>query len=502
MQLYWQGTGSYFFTPEHEAIIADLEKILLLPIGHGDVYRNIKRAERHYKQQQIAHDITFEQLSKLEERFPNHPNLYIKTDFQRMYPHGSLASHIVGYLGNSIDHQLHGKMGLEQICEQYLKGQQGLILATVNSVGRTLTQKEIQAAQEGQHIQTTIDIPLQKLCERVFPEEYAGAMIIMHPTKGDILAVVSRPIFNPTLFLSPIKREHWDTMQLDQPFINRAFNASYPPGSIFKLITVSAALEHDIITPQSTWHCNGFITYANRRVWCHNKHGHGILSTLQAVAHSCNIICYDIGKKIDVDILAHYARMFGLGQKTNIPFPEQAGLVPTRGWKRAMHRQPWWPGETLSVSIGQSFLLVTPIQVAAMISSIFTGSLPTPRILIAEPIQHKPLPITPETRTVLQESMRLVVTTGTGKQVNTIKDYTIFAKTSTAQTSSLDKRSLGNKYLEHGWFVAYIQYKDTPPLTIVIIAEHSGTSKAATTIAKNFLLEYKKKIDQDGHIVS
>jgi penicillin-binding protein 2 len=198
---------------------------------------------------------------------------------------------------------------------------------------------------------------------------------------------------------------------------------------------------------------------------------------------------------MDVDILAEYAHMFGLGEKTNIILPEKSGLVPSKEWKLTNKGERWWAGETLSVSIGQSFLLVTPIQVAAMISSIFTGFIPTPRLLTAEPIQNRPLKIAPTTRDFLQKSMKMVVTVGTGNRVNKIKDYVIYAKTSTAQTSALDKRLLGKKYLEHAWFAFHLQYKNNDPLTVVILAEHLGSSQSATAIAKNFLLEFKQLLD-------
>lgn len=497
IQLYWQGTGTYFLNDSHTTLLRKLEAILNTTLTLNPLHRHITHAERHYKELLLTRDISLESLSKIEECFPNHPNISIKTDFQRLYPYSSSASHLLGYLSSSIDIEPHGKMGLEKLFEECLKGQHGSYINTVNSVGRKLAQKEITAARVGKNIQTTIDISLQQIGEKVFSPEFIGAMIIIDPANGDILAVISRPTFDPNMFLSPIPADQWKELQEQKPFLNRAFNASYPPGSIFKLITVSAALEHNMITPETEWTCKGFINFGNRQVWCHNKHGHGRLNTTQAIAHSCNIVCYDIGRKIDVDVLAHYARIFGFGEKTHILFPELNGLVPTKGWKRITKNEPWWPGETLSVSIGQSFLLVTPIQVAVMISSIFTGHLTTPRLLSVEPITHKPLAISPETRLLLQQSMKLVVTTGTGKQVNTVKDYVIHAKTSTAQTSALDKRTLGSRYLEHGWFVAHLQYKDTPPLTIVIVAENSGSSKTATIIAKNFLLEFKKKIDQE-----
>jgi len=499
INVYWQGTGSYFLTQKHHQLLNSLETIFnkqqtnsLLP--NKIIHAELIHAERYYKEKILAKDISLEQLSKIEESFPLHPNIRLKTDFQRLYPNTYSAGHILGYLSRSIDNESSGKMGLEKVLEQNLKGEPGQWLATVNSVGRKLAYQEIKAARTGKNVETTLDITLQKICDEVFPADYEGAMIVMNPLNGDILALISRPTFDPNLFLSPISTKDWHALQEKKPFINRAFNMTYPPGSIFKLITLSAALEHNIVTPESECNCRGYISFGGRNIQCHQKWGHGKQFLSQALANSCNIICYDIGKKIDIDILAHYAHLFGFGQKTNIFFEEQQGLVPSRSWKRIAKNEPWWPGETLSVCIGQSFLLVTPIQVAAMISSIFTGYLPTPRLLMAESIQKKPLTITQETRNFLKKSMQLVTTAGTGRGAS-IKDYQLYAKTSTAQTSALAKRTLDKKYLEHGWFVAYAQYKNSQPLTIVILAENSGSSKIATKIARNFLLRFKELID-------
>lgn len=261
------------------------------------------------------------------------------------------------------------------------------------------------------------------------------------------------------------------------------------------MVTVSAAIENNIIPVESLWECNGYTMFCNRKYWCHRHYGHGHLTTRQALAQSCNILFFEIGKKISINLLANYAHRFGLGQPTDILFPEKTGLVPTTEWKEQVKGERWWTGETLSATIGQSFLLVSPIQIARMIASIFTGYLVKPRILSNEEIEMQPLAIEPETRSFLKDSMKKVVTKGTGRRVNTIKDIEIFAKTSTAQTSDKKKRHLGNQYLEHGWFVAYVKYKNARPFTLVILIEHAGASRVPTLVAKNFLIEYKKMID-------
>ena len=497
LNVYWRGTGNFVLNDEQYKILAHLEKILNVPIiDNNSLQTRIMYTERQFKEVRIASDINIEQLSKIEELLPHHPNITIKTDFKRHYPFTSCASHLVGYLGNSIDVGTHGKMGLEKTFEHILKGKDGTIIKTINSVGRKLAEKEINTSLAGDTIKTTIDIELQQLCERVFPEKLTGTFIIMDPHKGDILSLISRPNFDPSIFLQSIPLKYWQSLQEKKPFLNRALNACYPPGSIFKLVTISAALEHNLISPESLWHCDGFVYFGKRKYWCHKRQGHGELTTTQAVAQSCNILCFEIGKQIDVDLLAEYAHKFGLGQKTNSIFHEKSGLIPTRKWKQEVKNEPWWPGETLSVSIGQSFVLTTPIQIASMIASIFTGTIPTPRFLTVERPQYRPLDIKPETLEFLKKSMKLVVTYGTGKRVNTIKDFEIYAKTSTAQTSAFSKRNLGTEYLEHGWFVAYIKYKDTQPLIIVLLVENAGTSRVPTVIAKNFLIKYKYLIDR------
>ena len=333
------------------------------------------------------------------------------------------------------------------------------MLTTVNSIGNPITSTELEHARAGNDIVTTIDIDIQKICEAVFPQDSNGAFIVMNPLDGSIKAMLSLPAFDPMLFLNPISSETWSLLQVRQPFINRALGALYPPGSIFKLITTSAALEHQIISENDTFNCKGYYLFAKRKYWCSHKWGHGRLTTQQAVAQSCNPFFFEIASNLDVDILHDYAHRFGLGEPTEIILPEKEGIVPSRAWKRVARGESWWQGETLSAAIGQSFLLVTPMQVARMIGSIFTGYLVRPRILESESVYTKPLGIKESTRTFLQSSMLATINEGTGRGLKNVKDIEVYVKTSTAQTSDLQKRLLGKEYLEHGWAVGYFVIK-------------------------------------------
>jgi penicillin-binding protein 2 len=493
ISVYWHGTIQKTSPALMTSVLQNLQEILECSLLDNQPFMSaIKKANHAGNACLIKRDLSFEQLSKIKEQFPNHENLSIETDFERFYPHCSHASHILGYLGR-IDISNIGRMGLEELLEERLKGRPGTMQTTINSLGTQISHVELTRALSGADIHTTLDLSLQRIVETIFPENTSGTIIVMNPINGAIQALVSRPNFDPNIFLHPLSTETWSQLQENKPFLNRAFKACYPPGSIFKLITTSAALELNMITTASTTYCRGYSTFAKRQYWCNQRHGHGTLNVEQALAASCNIPFFEIGKHINIDTLSDYAHRFGLGEKTNIILSESSGIVPSRAWKRQHKNEPWWPGETLSVAIGQSFLTVTPIQVARMISSIFTGYLVNPRILVDEPIVTKPLDISTSTLTFLRETMRAAVEQGTGKRAKN-KSFTIYGKTSTAQVSDLSKRNQGTHHMEHGWFVSYIQYHDLTPLTMIILLENVGTSRFATPVAQKFLIEYHKLI--------
>jgi len=496
--LYWQGTGKHSLREKQKNVLQTIGKILGNDTITKDetVIQNIKYAEKSHKKILIKSDITFDQLSKIEEQFPHKKSILISTSFKRFYPYQSFASHLLGYLGR-INLEPGGKMGLEKIFEDTLKGKNGSLIKTINSFGKQLSETTIEQAFAGRNIKTTLDIDMQKILEDIFPTNETGTCILMNPKDGAILALASKPNFDPNIFLSPITKKDWSNLQENHPFLNRALNACYPPGSIFKLVTTSAALEAGILDKDQTWECKGYVTFVGRRYLCHKLQGHGALTASQALEQSCNTFFYDLAQKIDIDLLADYAKRFGLGEKTNIILPEKRGVVPSRQWKLDNRGERWFKGETLSASIGQSFLTTTPLQIARMISSIFTGYLVNPRILKQEPVITQPLAIEPKTLEFLKQSMKKVVTQGTGKNISRITDWEeIYAKTSTAQTSALHKRRLGHKYREHRWFVLYFRYKNNEPLTMVTLIEHSESARSAKNTAKRFLISYKRLIDK------
>ena len=487
--LYWIGTENRNLTESQNKNLAKLQEII--SELSEDLINDIKQSERFAKKLLIKSDISFEELSKLEEIFASNENIKIENDFKRFYPYQNLACHIIGYLSQANIESI-GKTGLEYLFENELKGQRGKLSSTINALGKKLSQREIEDSIAGQQIKTTLDLRLQQIAEQSFPTEYSGSIIIMDPYDGSIKALTSRPNFDPNIFLKSINHDQWQELQKERPFINRAFSASYPPASIFKLITIIAGLEEHVIDQETETFCKGHTMFAGRKYHCGIKTGHGKLNIKDSFAQSCNILFYRIGKHLKVDTIAKYAYQFGLGKKSGVIFPELEGLVPTNRWKIERFGERWWPGETLSLSIGQSFLLVTPIQIAKMISAIFTGYQVKPRMLESEPIEKTETNIKRENLNLLQSLMKKVVKSGTGKRVSTINDMKVYAKTGTAQTSALEKRKLGKEYQEHAWFVSYFSYKNNKPLTMVILIEHAGNTRPAVSCARAILLKYKK----------
>ena len=493
--IYWHGTGNRHFSPEQEELLYALQAITDHSFDETTM-QAIKQAERFRKKTAILNDLEFSKLSQLVEKFPNNQNMIIENSLKRHYPYKNLACHILGYI-SSIQLEQSGKMGLEKLFEVNLKGSQGQLIKMLNSFGSNLYEHEVKQALAGKDIQTTLDLSLQLLAEQSFDTHQTGALILMDPQDGAIKALVSRPTFDPTIFLSPINTTDWHALQEKQPFLNRAFNACYPPASIFKLISFSAALEHGTLSPDTLIECKGYMKFGGRKYHCGKRAGHGILTVEQAVAESCNMLFYEIGKSITIDDLADYAQRFGLGSKTKVLLGEQAGLVPTRQWKMNQKGERWWGGETVIASIGQGYLLATPIQIACMTASIFQGYLVTPRILVDEAITMHPFSIQYSTRKFLKKCMKAAVSYGTAKTLNTIEDIKIYAKTGTAQQiSTAAQRRLGDQFKEHIWFIAYFRYKQEKPLVLTLLVERAGNYRIATALAKRFFMRYRTLMAQ------
>lgn len=493
--LLWEGRGTRLTPAEHTA----LKQLLLLCKLDQEILPDIEQAERRSQKYKLVNDISYEQLSEVLEKVPASKNLVIKETYERSYPHNNTACHIIGYL--SVKDSLQGKMGLERLYEEDLQGHAGQKLKVTNAIGNPLHAHMVSHALAGKTLQTTLDLTLQQIAEDVFPSGYEGSMLFMDED-GALEVVLSRPSFDPSIFLKPISHAQWNLLQEKKSFMNCAFSACYPPASLFKLVTLAAGLETGIVTPHTPWHCKGYTDFKGRHYHCNNNTVHGQISTKQAFAQSCNQPFYEIGKRLSIDTLARYAQDLGLGSKTGILFPEQSGLVPTSQWKKRVKNEPWWPGETLSAAIGQSSLLVTPLQIACLVSALCTGYRVRPRILTDEPIVHELLSIKPSTLMYIQECLQGVIIQGTGSTLASLKGFKLKGKSGTAQVRSRHTDVMRRKDMPHGYFTAHVQYRNEKPRTLVIFIEHAGSSSHAIRVAYNFLARYALAIEKQSITIS
>lgn len=450
------------------------------------------------------------------------PGITVDTGLRREYVYKDVAAHIVGYIGEISKQELDGgtfpgaisgdnigKMGIERAFDTYLRGTAGGRQVEVNAVGRVQkTLKEILPDQ-GHNIYLTIDIELQYLAESLLAD-VAGAAVAVDPRDGRVLCMTSSPRFDLNLFNFGISRENWHELQENplRPLENKAIRGEYPPGSTYKGLVALAALEEGIVTPETTFFCGGKLIFGNHEFRCWHRGGHGNVNLEQAMAHSCDVYFYQLGIKLGVDKIAKYANMFGFGSVTGIEIGnERAGLIPTRDWKKKRFGETWFDGENLSVSIGQGYNLVTPLQLAMFTAAIANGGyLYTPTIIAKitdsdgnviqsfTPKLKYQIKVNPENIKLVQNGMFAVVNGpgGTGKRA-ALPGIVVAGKTGTSQVVS--RKTKGDEpepekpvfQRPHALFIAYAPYDDPIIALAVIVENGEGGSTAALPVAKELL---------------
>ncbi|MBM3886397.1 hypothetical protein FJ364_00565 [Candidatus Dependentiae bacterium] len=486
--LYWQGAGKTWSAMECQPILDKLVELLEMPLEQINI-NQLKFAHKYGLKRIIKSDLTFDELCKVSEQCSQFDFLFIKNRFDRVYPYKTLASHLLGYLSRS---EKVGCSGLEQVFEESLKGAPGYVHACTNSVGKELSTEIVQQSQPGVDLQLTLDFELQNVAESLFSPGESGAFLLMDAESGALRVFLSYPNYDPNIFLGQISEEMWNaSFTENNPLLNRATRALYPPASIFKFVTFAAGIDEGIITPESNGYCRGYVEFRGRKYHCKRRTGHGMIDATDGFATSCNAYCYEIAKKIRIDTLADYAFRFGLGSRTNFLLPEKTGLIPTAAWKKQVKKESWWVGETLSASIGQSYLLVTPLQIARMTAAIATGFLVKPRALELETVESQSLNISQKSLQFLRNSMKRAVIMGTGQRLDHLNGFEVFAKTGTAQTCSLSLEKTERKRFEHAWLASYFKYKNGKPMVLVIMLEHAGSSTVALDLANKFLKAYR-----------
>ncbi|MCG8549297.1 MAG: penicillin-binding protein 2, partial [Desulfobacterales bacterium] len=487
----------------------------------------IKKAGRSafYKPLVLKRDISRDLLAVIEAHQFDLPGIHIDIEPTRNYIHKKTAAHLIGYLGEINKEELAsgkypnvrsgdsiGRYGVEKSFEADLQGKRGGHQVEVDVNGRVIKILKTVEPVSGKDLVLTMDLALQQKAESLLGED-DGAVVALDPSNGDVLVMASSPSFDQNDFIGGISSKKWQALRDNpgRPMNNKAIQAEYPPASTYKTITALAGLEEQVIDRNSTFFCPGFYKFGNRRYHCWNRYGHGNLNVEDAIAQSCDVFFYQTGEKLGVDTLARYAYGSGLGRLTGIRLAhERPGLIPTSVWKKKRFKEPWQAGETLSISIGQGFNLVTPLQMAVFIAAVGNnGTLFRPRLVKSvqdakgqvvreiEPEITGGLPASKKNLAIVKEGLLKVVhgDRGTARRIR-LPGVQIAGKTGTAQVFS---RKAGEKFnneklrrtlQDHAWFVCYAPAQD-PKIAVSVIIEHGEHgSSAAAPVAKELIHAY------------
>jgi penicillin-binding protein 2 len=475
----------------------------------------------------LKEDIDWQTLAYLENH--NHEFSGIRTEVQpvRVYHYGDLAANVIGYLGSiskkeleSADRDIYsggdivGKKGLEKLREEDLRGEKGHSYSEVDAKG--FEQQLLKAVEPlpGNEIHLTLDVDLQQIAESYMEAgEKSGAVVAIEVKTGRLLVAASAPTIHIKDFVGGISRKKWQAL-LDNPkhpLINKVVQATYPPGSTYKMVTALAGLATGVIDEETVFYCPGYYSFGNRRYRCWKHAGHGPVNLFKAISESCDVFFYQVGQQVGVDVLAEYANKLGLGKTTGIEMEyEKSGLAPTKSWKEKYRKAKWQNGETLSVAIGQGFNLATPLQICVMTATLANGGkLYRPQLVeqVIDPEGKVVESLTPELVSditgldryfeAIKRGMEEVVQGkhGTARKV-AIDGLRIAGKTGTAQVvkiaqyRNLKDDEIPYKYRDHAWFTCYAPVDD-PEIAVTVLVEHGlHGGSGAGPIARAVLNQY------------
>jgi penicillin-binding protein 2 len=508
--------------PDIQALIPVLSRALSMDSEKLQAKFDAARGSPPSQPLTVKTDITRQDLARVETRRLDLPGVNVEVIIRRNYPYRNLASHLIGYLGEInqeeleqeefINHKigyLIGKYGIEQRFELDLMGENGGRQLEVDALGRKIRVVENLEPNPGNNLFLTLDLELQKAAEAAMAGK-KGALVAMDPQSGDILALVSKPDFDPNLFARGISPDNWRSLVENpaHPLQNRAIQGQYPPGSIFKIITAIAGLEEKLITPETSFHCSGTLPFGDREYQCWKREGHGWINLRRAIVESCDAYFYQVGLRLGVDRIAKYALAMGLGRETGFSLGhEKPGLIPSSSWKMRRFGIPWQAGENLSTAIGQGYTLVTPLQIATTISAVANGGyLYQPRIVQSvktsqgevvkefPPLLSRHLHVSPETLEFIRDALWSAVNSpsGTGAAAR-IDGFDVAGKTGTAQV--IQRREgrpepSSPELQAHAWFACFAPARQ-PQITVVALIEHGGHGGAAATpVARKVLENY------------
>jgi penicillin-binding protein 2 len=501
-------------TPEHaenlDQTVARLARIL----NTGEAQLRERLAQQPpFRPVVIKSDATIADVSAIEARRLEIPEVSIDVVPLRSYPLASAAAHTLGRVGEVTERQLRsaefsglepgalvGQAGVESQYNRTLMGTDGVRHVIVNSRGAEVSEMDRVPPVEGPGLTLTLDADLQQVVEQAL-DGHSGTVVALDPQTGDVLAMASRPAYDPNRFATGMDAERWRSLSQDPdtPLMNRVIQGQYAPGSLFKIVAATAALEEGVITPSTTFNCTGAITLYNTLFHCNRRGGHGRVSLRTALAQSCNVFFYHVGVRLEIDRLARYAFRLGLGAPTGIDLTHEAsGLIPTPEWKQRTRNAPWYPGETVSVAIGQGQVLVTPLQMARLAALVANGGrLVRPRLVKAvagrpEPIEPpRDVGLRPETLEIVREGLAGAVSGGTAGRAR-IAGVSVAGKTGSAQVVSRARLLQDDDpaLLPHAWFVCFAPV-ERPRIALAVLVEHGGSGGlSAAPIARRILSHF------------
>jgi len=509
-----------------DAVVANLQR--LIPLDPEELDRALAEMRRSppFLPVTLADQISWEHISKVAVNAPALPGITPEVGLTRVYPQASDFAHVVGYVGPVSDYDLSqiqdpepvlriprfqiGKVGLEAKQEDLLRGKAGAKRVEVNANGRVMRELDRREGKPGADLQLTVDSALQSYVQARLGQESAAAVVIDCET-GDLRAIASAPSFDPNLFVRGISVADYRGLTEDpyRPLANKSVQGAYPPGSTFKMITAMAALEAGITNPEETVYCPGFLEVSNRRFHCWKRGGHGHMNLEESLEQSRDVYYYDVALKVGIDRISAMAEEFGLGVRHDIPMSAVArGLAPNRDWKARVHGQDWLVGDTANASIGQGFMLASPLQLAVMTARIATGRKVAPRLVksidgVEQPSgAGEPLAVNQANLRRLRKGMYAVSNNrrGTAYRSRILADDNRMAgKTGTSQVRNITaaERAAGvirNEDLpwerrDHALFVCFAPF-DNPRFAVSVVVEHGGGgSTAAAPIARDILLQ-------------
>lgn len=496
-----------------------------------------RRGRERFQPLLVKADLPYESLARIETHRYALPGVVTEIRPRREYVEGDLAAHLLGTLGEIRADQLEkpgfegyrsgeivGQTGLEAVLEPTLRGTAGGRNVIVDVAGREVERLDEVAPVPGRDVVLSIDMDLQRAAWDAFREDHPedpndvgrlGALVALDPRSGDVLAMLSRPSFDPNSFAGGVDPKTWRALLQDphKPLQNRNIQGQYPPGSTYKIFLAAAGLETGLVTPSTRVFCPGSFWYGNRSFRCWKKEGHGSVDLHTSLVRSCDVYYYALGVRLGVDRIASFAKAFNLGRITGIDLPdEKPGLIPTSEWKQRRFGVPWYPGETVSISIGQGYDLTTPLQLAVSYAALANGgTIYEPRLILrrrgadgeieeAPPVEKGRLPVRPENLALIRKALEGVVEQpgGTGSKAR-VPGVAVAGKTGTAQVVRLEKfqgvkeSKIPLEYRDHAWFVSYAP-AENPEIVVAVLSEHGGHGgSAAAPLAQKVLARYFEK---------